>query len=126
MYIDTAKTGAYYQSMTLEDLCTCNECRHYRQHIRRVYPQICSWLYSFGIDIEKPLETSPLGQNAQGYMEYGGCQYVAFGKYEPDFCRQIGPVTFRKSASYPPAGISEPHFVLEFFPIQLPADNDLL
>ena len=126
MDIDTAKTAAYYQSLTPEDLCSCNDCLHYRKHICRVYPQISSWLHSFGIDIEKPLETSPLGQNKQGYMEYCGCQYVAFGECEPDFCIHIGPVTLRKSASFPPTGISEPHFVLEFFPILLPADNDLL
>ena len=126
MYIDTDKTAAFYQALTLDDLCSCNYCRNLRRHIKDSYPALSGWFHSFGIDIEKATETTPLEKDEQGYMEYGGCQYVAFGACEMTYQHQVGSVTIRKANSYPSTGISEPHFVLECFPVRLPADDDLL
>ena len=126
MYIDPIRTAAYYQALTSEDLCSCNYCQNFRRHIRTCYPGISLWLHSFGIEADKAMETSPLERDEQGYIEYCGCQYVAFGFCESDFQHQIGNVVFRKACSHPHTGITEPHFVLECFPIWLPADEDLL
>ena len=126
MYIDTAKTAIFYQSLTPDDLCSCTDCKNFRRYIQSFYPELSDWLHALGIDIKKAAETSPLEMDKQGYMEYGGCQYIAFGSCQPDYRHQIGSVTIRKAESYPPTGISEPHFVLECFPVHLPADDDLI
>ena len=126
MYIDTDKTAAFYQTLTLDDLCSCNDCRNFRRHIKNFYPTLSSWFHSFGIDIEKPMETTPLEKGELGFMEYGGCQYVAFGNCEMTYQHQVGSVTIRSANSYPSTEILEPHFVLECFPVRLPADDDLL
>lgn len=124
--MDTARTKAYYQSLSENDLCGCNYCRNFRRHIKASYPKLSRWFNSRGIDIEKAMETSPLEADDQGYIEYAGCQYVAFGSCEPDFEHRVENVTIRRALSYPDTGIPEPHFVLESFPIRLPADKDLL
>ena len=126
MNIDIKKTAAYYHTLKADDLCSCNYCRNFRKYIRTTYPETCLWLHSLGIEAEKAMETSPLERDEQGYIEYYGCQYVAFGSCESDFQHQIGNVLFRKACSHPQTGITEPHFVLECFPIRLPADKELL
>ena len=74
---------------------------------------------SFGIDIEKPFETSPLEPDENGLLEYCCCQYIVFGDCEPEYHHRIDNVEFRVAKSYPRTGIEQAHFVLEFFPIKL-------
>ena len=74
---------------------------------------------SMGIDIEKPYETSPLEPDENGMIRHCCCQYVAYGKCEPEYHHIIDGVKFRVATSYPITGIGQEHFVIELFPIQL-------
>lgn len=125
MNVQTTETFSYYQSLNSDQLCSCAYCRNYRRNIRTAYPAVAAWLDTLGVDIEKPLETSPLEPDDHGFLEYCGGQYILFGDCEDGFLYQIEDVEFRKAQSHPGTGIRKPHFVLEFFPIRLKADNDL-
>lgn len=60
MNVQATETFSYYQSLNSDQLCSCVYCRNYRRNIRTVYPAVAAWLDTLGVDIEKPLETSPL------------------------------------------------------------------
>jgi hypothetical protein len=87
--------------------------------IKADYPAVESYLASFGVDIEKPFETSPLEPDENDMLEYCGCQYIVFGNCPDTYRHKIGDVEFRVASSHPSTGIEEEHFVLEFFPIRL-------
>ena len=119
MQADVARTKAYYASISPSSLCDCAYCRNYRAQIRAAFPKIAAYLGSLGVDIEKPLENSPLDPDEKGMLEYCCCQYVVFGVCEPEYRHWIDQVEFRPAASYPGTNIEEAHFVIEFFGIQL-------
>ena len=119
MNADITKTREYYNSITETSLCDCAYCRNYRLQVKSAYPEVAEYLYSLGIDIEKPFETSPLEPNENGMLEYCCCQYIIFGKFEPEYHHRIGDVEFRVATSYPGTGIEQEHFVIELFPVQL-------
>ncbi len=100
-------------------MCNCNYCRNYRLQIKSAYPKVAEYLGVLGIDIEKPLETSPLEPDENGMLEYCCCQYIAFGKCNPKYHDRVGDVEFRIAVSYPSTGIEQEHFVIELFPIKL-------
>lgn len=85
----------------------------------RIYPMIASYLASFGVDIEKPFETSPLEPDENKILEYCACQYIVFGSCSNTYHHRIGEVEFHVASSYPSTGIEEEYFVLEFYPIYL-------
>jgi hypothetical protein len=76
-------------------------------------------LASFGVDIEKPWETSPLEPDENGMLEYCVCQYIVFGSCPDTYKHRIGDVEFRLASCYPGTEIEEEHFVLEFYPVRL-------
>ena len=119
MNVDIVKTKAYYNSISETSLCDCAYCRNYRLQVKEVFPKVAECLCSFGIDIEKPFETSPLEPDENGMLEYCGCQYVAFGKCNPEYHHTVDDVEFRIATSYPSTGIEQEHFVIELFPIKL-------
>ena len=119
MNVDIAKTKAYYNSITETSLCDCAYCRNYRLQVKKAFPKVAEYLYSFGIDIEKPFETSPLEPDENGMLKYCACQYVAFGKSNSDYHHIVGDVEFRIATSYPSTGIEQEHFVIELFPVKL-------
>lgn len=119
MNVNISKTRAFYNSITNTSLCDCSYCSSYRLQVKSVFPEIAMYLDSFGIDIEKPLETSPLEPDENGMLEYCCCQYIVFGNCEPNYHHRIDNVEFRIATSYPNTGIQQEHFVLEFFPIKL-------
>ena len=119
MNVDIAKTKSYYNSIAETSLCDCAYCRNYRLQIKKAFPKVAEYLYSFGIDIEKPFETSPLEPDENGMLEYCGCQYIAFGKCNPEYHHTVGDVEFRIAISYPSTGIEQEHFVIELFPVKL-------
>lgn len=119
MNIDVLRTKEFYRSISESSLCECAYCRSYRMQIKAVFPEIAEYLDTFGIDIEKPYETSPLEPDENGMLEYCCCQYIAIGNCKPHYCHRIGNIEFRKATSYPGAGIEQEHFVLEFYPIEL-------
>lgn len=121
MKVDIEKTQNYYSSIKPESLCNCSYCKNYYTQIKAEYPAIASYLASFGVDIEKPFETSPLEPDENGILEYCACQYVVFGSCPNTYSYRIGNVKFRIASSYPCTGIEDEHFMLEFDPIHLKA-----
>ena len=119
MNVDIARTKAYYNSITETALCECAYCRSYRLQVKSAFPKIAEYLYSFGIDIEKPFETSPLEPDENGMLEYCCCQYIAFGTYNHEYHYRIDNIEFRIATSYPSTGIEQEHFVIELYPVQL-------
>ena len=119
MNVDIAKTKEYYNSIAETSLCDCAYCRHYRLQVKKAFPKVAEYLHSFGIDIEKPFETSPLDPDENGMLEYCCCQYIAFGMCNPEYHYTVGDVEFRIAKSYPSTGIEYEHFVIELFPIKL-------
>lgn len=119
MNIDVLRTKEFYRSISETSLCECAYCRSYRMQIKAVFPEIAEYLDTFGIDIEKPYETSPLEPDENGMLKYCCCQYMAIGNCKLNYRHRIGDVEFRKATSYPRTGIEQEHFVLEFYPIEL-------
>lgn len=119
MNIDISKTKAYYHSISESSMCNCNYCRSYRLQVKSAYPKVAEYLGVLEIDIEKPLETSPLEPDENGILEYCCCQYIAFGKSNPEYHDRVGDVEFRIAALYPGTGTEQEHFVIELFPIKL-------
>lgn len=119
MNVDVAKTTEYYHSIAELSMCDCAYCRSYRSQVKSAYPEVAEHLNTFGIDIEKPFETSPLTPDEMGILEYCCCQYIAFGKCDPEYHCKVGNVEFRIATSYPSTGIQHPHFLIELFPIKL-------
>ncbi|MBO4937479.1 MAG: hypothetical protein J6C98_00555, partial [Oscillospiraceae bacterium] len=111
MNVDIANTKAYYNSITETSLCECAYCRNYRQQVKSAFPKVAEYLYSLGIDIEKPFETSPLEPDNNGMLEYCCCQYIAFGTCNTEYHYRIDNVEFRIATSYPSTGIEQEHFV---------------
>lgn len=119
MNVNISATKDYYNSITDSSLCDCGYCRSYRLQVKSVFPKVAAYLYSLGIDIEKPFETSPLEPDENGMLEYCCCQYIALGNCELEYRHRIDNVEFRIATSYPNTGIEQEHFVIEMFPIQL-------
>ena len=119
MNVDLTETKRYYNSIAETSMCDCGYCRSYRLQVKTAYPKVAEYLIAFGIDIEKPFETSPLEPDENGVLEYCCCQYIAFGKCESDYHHRVGDVEFRVATSYPSTGIEQEHFVIELFPIRL-------
>ena len=117
--VDIEKTKQYYSSLKQEALCNCNYCKNYYSQIKTEFPEVSEYLASFGVDIEKPFETSPLEPDTNGILEYCCCQYIVFGDYSDTFNHKIGNIVFRIAKSYPSTGLKDKHFVLEFSPIKL-------
>ena len=89
--VDAEKTRQYYQAMGPGEPCSCNDCKNYCARVKAAYPAAAEYLAGLGVEIEKPLETSPL---------------------EPG-------VEVCKARFYPETGVKEEHFVLELSPIRL-------
>lgn len=119
MDINIAKTKEYYASIDESLLCDCSYCQCYREQIRSVYPKVAEYLDSLGVDSEKPFETSPLEPDEKNMLEYCCCQYIVFGKCDPEYSYKIDDVKIRMATSYPHTGIEDEHYVLELFPIWL-------
>jgi hypothetical protein len=121
MNVDMEKTRKYYDSIGQESLCDCNYCKNYYMQIKVDYPEVDLYLSSFGVDIEKPFETSPIEWEENGLLEYDFCQYIVFGSCPDTYSHRIGDVEFRVATDHPSTEIEEEHFVLEFSPICLKA-----
>ena len=119
MNVDIAKTKAYYKSIIETSMCDCAYCRNYRLQVKSAFPKVAEYLYSLGIDIEKPFETSPLEPDENGMLEYCCCQYIAFGTFNSEYHYRIDNVEFRIAISYPSTGIEQEHFVIELYPVHL-------
>lgn len=120
--IDIAKTKDYYEKIPANELCDCAYCVNFRKHIRAVYPALTAYLDSLGVDIEKPLETTPLEPDKNHTLLYACVEYPVIGTCESDFETKIGDTEIRVGTSYPTPD-PEPgdaYFVLDCFSINLP------
>ena len=66
--VDAEKTRQYYQAMGPGKLCSCNDCKNYCARVKAAYPAAAEYLAGLGVEIEKPLETSPLEPGADGMI----------------------------------------------------------
>ncbi len=121
MKVDVEKTRRYYREIGPGELCDCNDCKNYYARVKAAYPAAAEYLAELGVDIEKPLETSPREPDADGMMEYCACQYVVMGSCEENYRHTVGGVEVRRAVFYPTTGVKEEHFVLELSPIRLKA-----
>ena len=55
--LDIEGTKSYYEQISNRDLCDCAYCQNYVREIKATYPKVAEYLFSLGIDIEKPFET---------------------------------------------------------------------
>lgn len=117
--VDAEKTRQYDQAMGPGEPCSCNDCKNYCARVKAAYPTAAEYLAGLGVEIEKPLETSPLEPGADGMMEYRACQYVVLGSCEENYRHTVGGVEVCKARFYPETGVKEEHFVLELSPIRL-------
>jgi len=120
MHIDVEKTKKYYAAPAARQLCDCAYCVNFRAEVKATYPALAAYLATLGVDIAKPLETSPLEVESDRTIVYCLCQYVVFGSCEEDFRREVGGVALARGSSYPATGIQEEHFVLDAFSLRLP------
>ena len=89
MAINVEQTKKYYKDIKQEDLCDCNYCKNYYLQVKDAYPKVAEFLDSIGIDIEKPLETSPLEPDEHGMQEYCICQYIVIGSAPSELSKEI-------------------------------------
>lgn len=66
--MDIKRTKQYYKQLSSHDLCDCAYCQNYIGEIKSTYPKVAEYLFSLGIDIEKPFETMPLEPDETGYL----------------------------------------------------------
>lgn len=97
-------------------LCDCYYCKNYCSQVKEAYPQVAEYFASYGIDIEKPLETSPLEPDENCILEYCCCQYIVMGSSPRAYHHRIGDVISRIVSSFPSIGLQEEYFVLELYP----------
>jgi len=116
---DTEKTQHHYSTVKPESLCDCEYCKNYYRQIKTAYPLLATYLASFGVDIEKPFELSPLEPDGNGILTYCACQYIVFGHCPDGYRHRVGDVTVQIALFYPDTGIQEEHFVLELSPVYL-------
>ena len=117
--VDTEATKSYYQQLSDTDICDCAYCRNYIREIRLAYPQLSDYLHKLGIEIEKPFELMPLEEDAEGYIDYIGEQYIVMGDKVGFTDTAINDVQITIADSHPATNIEDAHFVIEISPIRL-------
>ena len=117
MAIDKEKTEIYYQNC---EVCSCSNCKNFYSQIKELYPNICIYLESLGIDPEKPFELIPIDDENKETIDYI-CLYVIYGTYENKVLNTIDGVDISiNENNHPDTLIDEEHFVIDFGPISFP------
>ena len=117
--LDIKRTKSYYEEISNHDLCDCAYCQNYVHEIKAAYPEIAEFLFSLGIDIEKPFETMPLEPDETGYIEYISAQYIVCGEPDDFVKTAIGSVNVDVAGAHPSTQINEAHFDIEIYPVRL-------
>lgn len=117
--MDIRRTESYDEQIGNRDVCNCASCQNDVQEIKAAYPDIADYLFSLGIDIEKPFETMPLEPDETGQLEYLSVQYLVWGEPDDFVKTLVGSVTVDVAGAHPSTQINEAHFVLEIHPIRL-------
>ncbi len=116
--MDIAKTRELYKKTMPDDICQCDYCKNYVRQIKSTYPKMTEFLNTIGVDIEKPLETSPL-EPEDGYLDYVEVHYIVMGNTAKFRKRKIDGVWVKIGNHYPCTGVTEEHFVISISPIRL-------
>ena len=117
--MDTEATKIYYQRISDKDICDCSYCKNYIHDIRETYPELTSFLHTLGVDIEKPFELMPLEEDAEGYVDYIGEQYIVMGSTIGFEETSIDGARIRIADSHPATSNDDEHFVIEVSPVRL-------
>ena len=117
--LDLEGTKSYYEQISNRDLCNCAYCQNYVSEIKATYPTVAEYLFSLGIDIEKPFETMPLEPDETGHIEYISAQYIVYGEPDNFVKTVIGSVNVDIADTHPSTQINEAHFVMEIYPVRL-------
>ena len=116
--MDIEKTKEYYAQLDYCDLCQCDDCKNYVKEIKKSYPLIDDYLAKFGVDITKPFETAPIDFDEKTIM-YITTQYVVMGTSEDFENTKINNVEIGITQNHPMSNITEPHFIIEIYPVYL-------
>ena len=116
--MDIRKTENYYKTLSEDDLCGCDYCKNYYKEIKTAYPLLTEYLKGIGVDIEKPFEAMPL-EPYEGSIEYMAAQYVVMGDPSDFEETEVAGVHVGIAESHPMTDLSEPHFVIELYPVTL-------
>lgn len=80
---------------------------------------VAEYLFSLGVDIEKPFETMPLEPDETGCIEYISAQYIVCGEPDDFIKTVIGHVNVCVAGTHPSTQINEANFVIEVYPVRL-------
>ena len=80
--MDIEKTKMCYKQLSSRDLCNCEYCQNYIREIKTTYSKVSEYLFSFGVDIEKPLETIPLEPDEKGKKQLVEKGYLYYSDAE--------------------------------------------
>ena len=117
--MDIEGTKSYYGQISRRDVCNCAYCQNYVREIKAAYPEVAEYLFSLGIEIEKPFETMPLEPDETGHIEYISAQYIVMGEPDDLVKTVIGSANVDVAESHPSTQIREAHFVIEIYPVRL-------
>ena len=118
MKIDIAKTRKYYEDLSVEDLCQCDDCLNFYGKVKKACPQVSEYLAAMGVDITKPFETWAVDME-DGTVLYPEAQYIVFGDREIFQETKIEDIQVHLAGSHPLTDIKDVHFVIELGPIVL-------
>ena len=111
--MDKISTKNYYESLGLGDVCDCEYCKNYVKRIKLSYPLVSNYLWSIGVDIEKPFDTTPVSSVEDENICYAWTQYIVFGNKDSFKSVEISGVHIDLSESYPPIDVLGDCFVIE-------------
>ena len=121
MNINVEKTRQYYKEYKE---CRCTDCINFYKVFPQMYPKICEYLLSIGIDPTKPLELCSIYNQKEDRMEYLICMYVGIGKVEDDFEIEIEGLEISINRSHHPIlETNEEAFVIDFGPVYIKQTN---
>ncbi len=115
MEINKDKTIAFYTSYIP---CNCGDCKIYIRNIEKMYPEICAYLTSIGVNPLKPFELMSI-DDGMSQLEFVSCEYIVFGNADNDFKITINNMDIEVSYLHPILDTKDDYFILMFGPIMI-------
>lgn len=114
------ETAAWYKEDT--EQCECDYCTAFRKSFSHCYPATAKLLSFYGIDVNKPLDTSP-AEPEGNTITYDAVQYVLKGVCNTNKDYSVEGLTIHKADAYPTYKQAENTFVIGINGIRLPWEN---
>lgn len=112
--MDIEKTKAYYEKINREDICDCIYCQNLIDEIKQAYPDVADYLFSLGVNIERPFEVFfPIENHSNGYMDYPLVQYLIIGNSSDYKGTRIGDIIIGISDCHPAATYEGEYFIID-------------